>query len=207
MEIGYARVRASRLTYVGELGWELYIPAEFAAHVMETLLAAGPEFNLRSEEHTSELQSPDHLEKGYRHWGHDMSDEETPLEAGLGFGVASDKPRGFIGRDALLKQREIKVLPKRMVTLALDDTSDTCPMIYHEEPVYRNGVIVGSTTSGAFGHRVGRSLGLAYVKNEAGVSADWLASGTWEVELAWKKYTAKVQFAPFYDPKGERIKV
>ena len=79
-------------------------------------------------------------------------------------------------------------------------------MMYHEEPVYRNGVIVGSTTSGAFGHRVGRSLALAYVKNADGVSADWLSTGTWEVELAWKKHAAKVQFAPFYDPKGERIK-
>ncbi|MBK8771688.1 MAG: GcvT family protein [Rhizobiales bacterium] len=204
IEIGYARVRASRLTYVGELGWELYIPAEFAAHVMETLLAAGPEFNLTPAGMHSMNNA--RMEKGYRHWGHDMSDEETPLEAGLGFGVAWDKPGGFIGREALLKQREIKVLPKRMVTIALEDTSDACPMMYHEEPVYRNGVIVGSTTSGAFGHRVGRSLALAYVKNAEGVSTDWLSSGTWEVELAWKKYGAKVQFAPFYDPKGERIK-
>ncbi len=204
IEIGYARVRASRLTYVGELGWELYIPAEFAAHVMETLLAAGPEFNLTPAGMHSMNNA--RMEKGYRHWGHDMSDEETPLEAGLGFGVAWDKPGGFIGREALLKQRDIKVLPKRMVTIALEDTSAACPMMYHEEPLYRNGVIVGSTTSGAFGHRVGRSLALAYVKNAEGVSADWLSTGTWEVELAWKKHAAKVQFAPFYDPKGERIK-
>jgi glycine cleavage system aminomethyltransferase T len=98
------------------------------------------------------------------------------------------------------------VLPKRMVAIALDDNSATAPMMYHEEPIYRNGVIVGSTTSGAWGHRLARSLALAYVKNDAGVSADWLASGTWEVELAWKKYAAKVQLAPFYDPKGEKIK-
>ncbi|MBL8789861.1 MAG: GcvT family protein [Rhizobiales bacterium] len=204
IEIGYARVRASRLTYVGELGWELYVPAEFAAHVMETLLAAGAEFNLTPAGMHSMNNA--RMEKGYRHWGHDMSDEETPLEAGLGFGVAWDKPGGFIGREALLRQREIKVLPKRMVAIALDDNGPSAPMMYHEEPVYRNGVIVGSTTSGAWGHRVGRSLALAYVKAEAGVSADWLASGTWEVELAWKKYPAKVQFAPFYDPKGLKIK-
>jgi 4-methylaminobutanoate oxidase (formaldehyde-forming) len=205
IEIGYARVRASRITYVGELGWELYIPTEFTAHVFERLWEAGQEFGLTPAGMHSMNNA--RMEKGYRHWGHDMSDEETPLEAGLGFGVAWDKPGGFIGREALLKQREIKVLPKRMVAIALEDTSSTCPMMYHEEPVYRNGVIVGSTTSGAFGHRVGRSLALAYVRNEGGVSADWLASGTWEVELAWKKHAAKVQFAPFYDPKGERIKV
>lgn len=204
IEVGYARVRASRLTYVGELGWELYIPAEFAGHVMETLLAAGAEFNLTPAGMHSMNNA--RMEKGYRHWGHDMSDEETPLEAGLGFGVAWDKPGGFIGRGALAKQRETKVLSKRMVAVALADCGDTAPMMYHEEPVYRNGVIVGSTTSGAWGHRVGRSLALAYVKNDNGVSADWLASGTWEVELAWKKHAANVQFAPFYDPRGERIK-
>ncbi len=189
---------------MGELGWELYIPAEFAAHVMETLLAAGPEFNLTPA--GMHGMNNARMEKGYRHWGHDMSDEETPLEAGLGFGVAWDKPGGFIGRDALLKQREIKVLPKRMVAIALEDNSESAPMMYHEEPIYRNGVIVGSTTSGAWGHRVGRSLALGYVKSDGGVSADWLASGTWEVELAWKNYAAKVQFQPFYDPKGEKIK-
>ena len=81
------------------------------------------------------------------------------------------------------------------------------PMIYHEEPIYRNGVIVGSSTSGAWGHRVNLSLGLGYVKNEAGVGKDWIDSGTWEVELAWKRYPAKVQLQCFYDPKGARIKV
>ena len=93
-----------------------------------------------------------------------------------------------------------------LVCLALDDSSSQAPMIYHEEPIYRNGVIVGSTTSGAWGHRVDLSLGLGYVKNEAGITKEWLDSGTWEVELAWKKFPARVQFQSFYDPKGERIK-
>ncbi|MFO1034571.1 MAG: FAD-dependent oxidoreductase [Hyphomicrobiales bacterium] len=182
IEVGYARVRATRITYVGELGWELYVPAEFAAHVMETLLAAGPEFNLTPA--GMHGMNNARMEKGYRHWGHDIADEDTPLEAGLGFTVAWDKPGGFIGREALLKQREVKVLPKRMVALALKDAGESAPMMYHEEPVYRNGVIVGSTTSGAWGHRVGKSLALAYVKNDGGVTADWLTSGSWEVELA-----------------------
>ena len=127
-------------------------------------------------------------------------------EAGLGFAIAWDKAGGFIGRDALLKQKALPHLPKRMVCLALQDDSTKAPMIYHEEPIYRNGVIVGSTTSGAWGHRVNKSLGLGYVKAPEGVTKDWIDSGTWEVELAWKKYPARVQLNSFYDPKGVRIK-
>ncbi len=205
IEIGYARLRASRITYVGELGWELYIPAEFAAHVFETLIAAGSEFGLTpAGMHT---MNNCRTEKAYRHWGHDISDEETPIEAGLGFAVAWDKPDGFIGKEALEKQRTRAKQPKRLVCLALEDNSVNAPMIYHEEPIYRNGVIVGSSTSGAWGHRVNLSLGLGYVKSEAGVGKDWIDSGTWEVELAWKRYPAKVQLQCFYDPKGARIKV
>ncbi len=204
IEIGYARVRASRITYVGELGWELYMPTEFAAHVFETIQAAGAEFNLTpAGMHT---MNNSRMEKAYRHWGHDISDEETPLEAGLGFAIAWEKPGGFIGRDALLKQKALPHLPKRMVCIALHDDSASAPMIYHEEPIYRNGVIVGSTTSGAWGHRVNKSLGLGYVKALEGVTKEWIESGRWEVELAWKKYPAKVQLGSFYDPKGERIK-
>ena len=204
IEIGYARVRASRITYVGELGWELYIQTEFVAHVFERLIAAGAEFGLTpAGMHT---MNNCRTEKAYRHWGHDMSDEETPLEAGLGFAIAWDKKGGFIGREALLKQKALTVLPKRMVCIALEDSSVTAPMMYHEEPIYRNGVIVGSTTSGAWGHRVNLSLGMGYVSNDGGVTRDWIDSGKWEVELAWKRYGAKVQFQSFYDPKGERIK-
>ena len=204
IEVGYARVRASRITYVGELGWELYMPTEFAAHVFETLLAAGEKHGIApAGMHT---MNNCRVEKGYRHWGHDMSDEETPLEAGLGFTIAWDKAGGFIGREALMKQKALAVQPKRMVCLALEDDSATAPMIYHEEPIYRDGVVVGSTTSGAWGHRVNKSLGLGYVSNKEGVTKEWIDSGTWEVELAWKKYKAKVQFQSFYDPKNERIK-
>ena len=205
IEIGFARVRASRITYVGELGWELYIPTEFVAHVFERLIAAGAEFGLTpAGMHT---MNNCRTEKAYRHWGHDMSDEETPIEAGLGFAIAWDKKGGFIGREALLKQKAMPVHPKRMVCIALEDSSTAAPMMYHEEPIYRNGVIVGSTTSGAWGHRVNLSLGMGYVSNDGGVTKDWLDSGKWEVELAWKRYSAKVQLQSFYDPKGERIKV
>ena len=147
------------------------------------------------------------MEKAYRHWGHDIADEDTPLEAGLGFTCAWDKPSGFIGREALLKQKALPSLSRRMVALALEEFSETAPMIYHEEPLYRDGVLVGSTTSGAWGHRIGRSLGLAYVRHEAGVSKQWLESGTWQVELAWKRYSCKVQLEPSYDPRGLKIKL
>ncbi len=204
IEIGYARVRASRLTYVGELGWELYMPAEFAAHGFENIMARGREFGLAPAGMHSMNNA--RMEKAYRHWGHDISDEETPLEAGLGFAVAWEKPGGFSGQAALQKQRGLKVLPRRLVCIALQDTSETAAMLYHEEPVYRDGVLVGSTTSGAWGHRIGRSLALAYVKCAEGVSKEWLSSGTWEVEAAWKRHRADVQLQPFYDPQGLRIK-
>ena len=204
LEIGYARVRASRITYVGELGWELYMPAEFAAHVMETVLATGVEFGLKpAGMHT---MNNARMEKAYRHWGHDISDEDTPLEAGLGFTISWDKPGGFMGREGLLKQKGQGQPGKRMVALALQDNSPSAAMIYHEEPLYRDGVLVGSTTSGAWGHRVGKSLGLAYVKNPAGVTKEWIAMGTWEVELAWKKWPVDVSLSSFYDSSGFKIK-
>jgi heterotetrameric sarcosine oxidase gamma subunit len=205
IEIGYARVRAGRITYVGELGWELYVPAEFAAHVFETLWEAGQEFGLTPAGMHSMNNA--RMEKAYRHWGHDIGDEDTPLEAGLGFAVAFDKKGDFIGKKTLEKLRRKNTPPKkRMVALALLDDSAAAPMIYHEEPLYRDGNLVGSTTSGAWGHRVNKSLGLGYVHHRDGVNADWLNSAHWEIELAWQRYPIAVQLQAFYDPAGERIK-
>ena len=204
VEIGYARVRASRITYVGELGWELYIPAEFAAHVFDVIMKEGREFGLvPAGMHT---MNNCRMEKAYRHMGHDIADEDNPLDAGLGFAVAWDKPGGFIGREALLAVREEKPRKKRLIALALDDDSDSAPMMYHEEPICRNGAIIGATTSGAWGHRLGKSLALGYVHCDDGVTADWLAEGKFEVEIAWQRYSATAQLAPFYDPKSTRIR-
>ncbi|MBU6378975.1 MAG: FAD-dependent oxidoreductase [Gammaproteobacteria bacterium] len=204
IEIGYARLHASRITYVGELGWELYIPAEQVLDVYERLLEAGRRFGLRHAGYHA--MAACRVEKGYRHWSHDIGDEDTPLEAGLGFTVAWDKPGGCIGLEALRAQRERGVLPKRLVQVMLDDHSPTAPLLYHEEPIVRDGAIVGSTRSGAWGHRLGRSLGMGYVHHDAGVSADWLATGRWEIEVAGERHAARVQLQPWYDPKGERIK-
>ena len=204
IEIGYAKVRASRITYVGELGWELYVPAEFILGVYETILKAGEPLGLRHAGYHA--MAACRVEKGYRHWSHDIADEDTPLESGLGFTIAWDKPNGFLGKEALLPQRGVKALPKRLVQVALVDTSDTAPLLYHEEPIVRDGAIVGSIKSGAWGHRLGQSLGMGYVACDAGVSKEWLESGTWEVEVAAKRYAARVQVSPWYDPSNTRIK-
>jgi 4-methylaminobutanoate oxidase (formaldehyde-forming) len=204
IEIGYARVRASRITYVGELGWELYVPAEHCLDVYERLMEAGRAFDLRLAGYHA--MGACRVEKGYKHWGHDIADEDTPLEAGLGFTVAWDKPGGFLGREALLAQRASGTLPKRLVQVMLQDHSAAAPLLYHEEPILRDGIIVGSIRSGAWGHRIGRSIGMGYVNCADGVTADWLASGDWQVEVACERHAARVQLQPWYDPKNERIK-
>jgi len=204
IEIGYAKLQAGRVSYVGELGWELYIPTELAAYVYDRVVEAGGAFGLR---HAGvHAMNACRIEKGFRHWGHDIADEDTPLEAGLGFAVAWDKDGGFIGREALLRQKEAGLRPKRMIQLRLEDESDDAPLLYHEEPIRRDGEIVGSVTSGAWGHRVGASLGMGYVHCEDGVTKDWLESGRWEVEVAYQAHPVRVQFAPWYDPKAARMK-
>ena len=204
LEIGYARVRASRITYVGELGWELYLPAEHCLDVYEQLVAAGAEFGLRHAGYHA--MGACRVEKGYRHWSHDIADEDTPLESGLGFAVAWDKAGGFLGREALLKQRAGAPLRKRLVQVMLAETSDDAPLLYHEEPIVRDGRIVGSIKSGAWGFRLGRSIGMGYVHAEEGVSPQWLESGRWEIEVACRRWPAHVQLKPWYDPTNQRIK-
>lgn len=200
IELGYAMVRASRITYVGELGWELYIPTEFATGVYDTLVQAGEAFGLK---HVGmHAMNSLRTEKAYRHWGHDIADEDTPLEAGLGFAVAWDKPGGFIGKEALLKQRE-GGLKRRLVQFALDDPE---PLMYHNEPIWRNDRIVGYITSGMFGHALGKSLGMGYVENQDGVDADYINSGSYEIEIACQRFSATASLKPFYDPTSARIK-
>jgi 4-methylaminobutanoate oxidase (formaldehyde-forming) len=204
IEIGYARVRASRITYVGELGWELYIPAEHCLDVYEQLLAAGAPQGLRHAGYHA--MGAMRVEKGYRHWSHDIGDEDTPLEAGLGFTVAWDKPGGFLGREALVEQRARGTLRKRLVQVMLHEASPEAPMLYHEEPILRDGRIVGSIKSGAWGFRLERSIGMGYVSCDEGVTQEWLASGHWQIEVACRLWPASVQLQPWYDPRNERIK-
>jgi glycine cleavage system aminomethyltransferase T/glycine/D-amino acid oxidase-like deaminating enzyme len=202
IEIGYACVRASRLTFVGELGYELYIPAEFAAHVFDQVVAAGAAHGLRQGGFFA-INSL-RMEKGYRHWGHDIGEEDSPLQAGLGFAVAWDKPGGFIGREALLRQKSQGPATRRLVLLQLG--GQDAALMHHHEPLYRDGVLVGSVTSGAYGHRVDASLGMGYVSCAEGVTDAWLASGKLEVEVAWQRYPVRAQLGPWYDPRNARVR-
>jgi len=204
IELGYAKVRASRVTYVGELGWELMMPAEFSQHVYDVIVEAGRDVDLKPAGFFA-LNSL-RMEKGYRHWGHDIGMDDTPLEAGLGFAVAWDKPGGFLGRDALLKQRERGPMRRRLVQVRLE--GDNPPMLYHNEPIWRGDRIVGSITSGGYGHVVGASLGMGYVEAETEdtVTDAWLAAEPLEVEVAWRRYPARAQLGPWLDPKSLRIK-
>ncbi|MEZ5116095.1 MAG: FAD-dependent oxidoreductase [Candidatus Nanopelagicales bacterium] len=199
--LGYARVRASRITYVGELGWELYVPTEFAAGVFDTVEAAGAAWGLRLCGYHA-LDSL-RMEKGYRSWGHDISTDETPIEAGLGFAVAWDKPGGFLGREALLPMRESGP-PHRMLQFRLPDDG---PLIYHNEPIWSGGSIVGRITSGAYGHTVGAPLGLGYVSTQHGaLDGPSLEDRAYEVEVACERIPATASLRPLYDPRGLRVR-
>lgn len=201
IDLGYAKVRASRITYVGELGWELYIPTEFVQGVYDLLVEEGVAFDLRLAGYHA--MNSLRMEKGYRHWGHDITDEDTPLESGLGFAVAWSKPEGFIGRDALLRQRDMGPR-RRMVHVALNDPA---VLIYHNEPIWRDGRLVGRITSGMFGHTIGTCLGLGYVTNPDGtVDAAFLESGNFEVEVAGVHVPARASLRAFYDPSHSRVK-
>lgn len=201
IDLGLAFARAARTTYVGELGWELYVPAEFATHVYDAIVEAGEGFGLRHAGYHA-LNSL-RMEKAYRHWGHDMSDEDTLLEAGLAFTAAWDKPGGFIGRDALLAQCE-RGVRRRLAVLVLDDPE---PLIYHNEPIWRDEELVGWITSAMFGHTIGRSIGLGYVRRSDGpVTSDWIAAGHYELEIATVRHAATASLRAPYDPAGARIR-
>ncbi|MEJ8815621.1 FAD-dependent oxidoreductase [Variovorax ureilyticus] len=201
IEIGYAQVRASRITYVGELGWELYIPGDFALHVYERLREAGLEFDLRLA--GMHAMNACRMEKGYRHWGDDISVEDTNIEAGLGFAVAYDKAFQFIGKEALLRQRGAGAPKKRLLQFRLLNTDR---LLYRDEPIWVNGKRSGGITSGMYGHRLEASLGMGYVRSHEPITADWIAAQKFEVEVGWERYEAQAQLAPFYDPKQERVR-
>ncbi|MDP6384255.1 MAG: aminomethyltransferase family protein, partial [SAR324 cluster bacterium] len=202
IEIGYSKALALRVTYVGELGWELYIPSEFAQDLYDRLLEAGKEMGLKHA--GMHALNSLRLEKAYRHWGHDITDEDTPLEAGLSFAVAWDKSGGFLGREALIRKKENGLLKKRMVQFALENPE---PLLYHNEPIWCGNTIVGDTTSGMYGHSIGSCLGMGYIENPEGVNKEWIESQKFEIEVAETKYSAEGSINCFYDPGREKILV
>ena len=199
--VGAAPVRATRITYVGELGWELYVPADFAVYVFDRLMETGADHGLRLA--GMHVLDSCRIEKAYRHFGHDITDEDTPLEAGLGFACRFDKNVPFIGRDALLRQKEAG-LTKRLVQFALEDPT---PLLYHNEPIYRDGEILGYLTSANYGHHLGSAIGLGYLSHPDGVDADFVNEGRYEVEVACERVAARASLRPMYDPRNERIRV
>jgi 4-methylaminobutanoate oxidase (formaldehyde-forming) len=201
IELGYAIVRASRITYVGELGWELYVPTEFMAGVYDAIVAAGAEFGLKHAGYHA-LNSL-RMEKAYRHWGHDITDEDTPLEAGLGFAVKLGKPAGFIGREALLRQKE-EGLKQRLVQFLLKSDQ---PMLYHNEPIWQGDRIAGYIRSGMYAHTLGAACGLGYVTAADGGVVGLIGADDYEIEIAGVRYPVTASLKPLYDPTSARIKI
>ncbi|MGH7413770.1 MAG: GcvT family protein [Candidatus Rokuibacteriota bacterium] len=198
--IGRGIARASRITYVGELGWELYVPVEQAGLVYDELEHAGRDLGLRDAGYYA-LESL-RMEKAYRAWGRDVTIDDTPWEAGLGAAVRLDKSARFLGRDALLAQRDRK-LTKRLVTFVLEDET---ALPWGDEPILRDGRVVGSVTSAAFGHTLGRAVALGYVRDPDGVDAAMVASGRFELDVAGERIPARAGFAAPYDPRALRVK-
>jgi len=199
IEIGMGLARVHRVSYVGELGWEIYVSSDMAAHVFEVLHGAGADMGLKLC--GMHMMDSCRVEKGFRHFGHDITCEDHVLEAGLGFVVKTDKP-AFIGRDAVLKKKE-NGLNARLLQFKLADAE---PLLYHNEPVLRDGEIVGYLSSGSYGHTLGAAVGLGYVPCKGESVAEVLAS-TYEIDVAGVRVAAEASMRPMYDPKSERVKV
>jgi 4-methylaminobutanoate oxidase (formaldehyde-forming) len=199
IDVAFARPLAIRMSFVGELGWELYLPTEFATGVFEALTAAGEEFDLKQVG----LHAVDslRLEKAYRHWGSDIGPDDTPLEAGLGFAVKLNKG-DFIGREALLRQKEAG-LTRKLATFCLEDPE---PLIYHDEPIYRNGELLSANTHGSYGHLIGGATGMGYLENPDGITNEWIMNAEYTINVEGKMVPAKVHLKPMYDPKSERVR-
>ena len=196
IEIGMGLARAHRVTYVGELGWELYVSTDQACHVFEALIEADPGVTLCGL-HTLDSCR---IEKAYRHWGHDITDEDHVLEAGLGFAVKTGKA-DFIGREAVLRVADAG-LARRLVQFRLTDPE---PLIFHNEAVVRDGVIVGPVTSGSYGHYLGGAVGLGYVPCLGQSEAEVLGS-SYEIEIAGRRHAAVASLVAMHDPKSARVR-
>ena len=198
IELGMGLARAHRVSYVGELGWEIYISSEMAAHAFETIQEAGQDMGLKLC--GMHMMDSCRIEKAFRHFGHDITCEDHVLEAGLGFAVKTDKP-DFIGRDAVLAKKE-SGLENRMVQFKLTDPE---LLLYHNEPLIRDGEIVGYLSSGGYGHHLGAAIGLGYVPCKGETAADVLAS-SYEIDVAGVRVKAEASLRPMYDPKSERVR-
>lgn len=199
IDVGFARVLCVRITYLGELGYELYVPAEQAVHAYDRLVEAGGAFGLR---HAGlKALGSLRMEKGYRDYGHDIDNTDGPLEAGFGFALVLEKP--FIGREAVLERKSAGPLKRRLVQVRL---TDPAPRLFHAEVVYCNGVEVGYVRSASYGHTLGGAVGLAMIEADQPITAASLEAGDWLVDVAGQLYQAAVSLRPMYDPDNARIR-
>jgi 4-methylaminobutanoate oxidase (formaldehyde-forming) len=201
IEIGFARVLLVRITYLGELGYELYIPAEQAAHVYDLVVDAGRDLGLR---HAGlKALASLRMEKAYRDYGHDIDNTDSPVEVGLGFAVDLKKPGGFIGKEAVVAKKAAGI-HKKLVQVRV---TDPAPLLHHAEVVYRDGLAMGYVRAASYGHTLGGAVGLAMIERTSEpITQSWLDAGTWAVDIAGKFYHAVTSLTPMYDPGMVRIK-
>ncbi len=195
-----AEVFALRMSYVGDLGWELYVPNDSAVTLYDALVELGDSFGLVHAGYHA--MNSLRLEAGMRHWGHDITDEDTPLEAGLGFTIGWNKSTDFVGRAALEAQRR-KPRTKRLVQFRIEDED---LLTYHDEPLYRDGVVVGRVSSSMWSATQDRCCAMGYVNNEGGVSEDWLNGGRWETNIAGRRMPVSTSVCSWFDPTNQRPK-
>jgi 4-methylaminobutanoate oxidase (formaldehyde-forming) len=203
IDVGLARVLCIRITYLGELGYELYIPAEQAMHVYDRLVIAGADVGLRHAGLKS-LASL-RMEKGYRDYGHDIDNTDSVLEAGLGFAVDLNKPGGFLGKDAVVAKKAAGPLTRRLLQVLVKDPE---PLMFHAEVVHRDGAPVGYVRAASYGHSLGGAVGLAMIDGGGTpITQAWIDAARWEIDIAGTRYPAIASIKPLYDPANEKIKV
>ena len=201
IDVGFFNVLALRVTYVGELGWELHVPALHAVQVYDLLMAAGAELGVRNA--GMQTLSSLRLEKAYRDFGIDVDNTDNPIEAGLGFAVRLDKPSGFIGQEALARIKAAGIPRTRMLQFLLQDPA---PLLYGNEIIYLDGRDVGHIQVGAYGHSLGGAVGIGFATVDAPLTAEIAASGRWEIEVAGQRVAATASLKPLFDPKMERVR-
>jgi glycine cleavage system aminomethyltransferase T len=206
VDLAGVRLLLARITYLGELGYELYVPAADALGVYDAIQSAGAAFGIRPV--GLKALASLRMEKAYRDFGHDIDNTDCPLEAGLGFAMALDKPTAFIGRDAVLARKAANAaaggMARRIVQVRLLDPE---PLLFHAEIVLRDGQPVGYVRAASYGWTLGSAVGLAMVEGgREPVTPDWLASGSWEIDVAGTRYPAEVSLRPMYDPTSARVR-
>ena len=201
IEVAGIDVLALRVSYVGELGWEIYVPNPHAVALFDAITVAGARYGLSLAGYHA--MNTLRLEAGYRHWGHDITDTDTPIEAGLGFVIGWDSKADFNGRAALEAQRD-RPRTKRLIQFRLEHPD---LLLYHDEPICRDGRLVGRVTSAMWSYVEDRSLAMGYLRHGDGVTADWLEEGRFEIEVAGRPVPATPSIRSFYDPKNRRVRM